>query len=84
MNPVPGSSGLCLNIDESENALNPNLVRSVAPYFRIEDARARSIIDRIANVVREWRDVATSIGIKRGEQDDMSDAYMVRRTHTTR
>lgn len=84
MNPVPGSSGLCLNIDESENALDLDLVRSVAPYFRIEDARARSIIDRIANVVREWRDVATSIGIKRGEQDDMSDAFMVRGTRTTR
>ncbi len=75
MNPVPGSSGLCLNIDESDNARDVDLVRSVAPYFRIKDAQATSIIDRIANVVRGWREIANSLGIKRSEQDGMADAF---------
>ena len=35
MNPVPGSSGLCLNINESDNALDLDLVRSVAPCIYI-------------------------------------------------
>ena len=75
MNPVPGSSGLSLNIDESDNALDLDLARSVASYFRIKDAEATSTIERIANAVRQWSDTATSLGIKRNEQDDMSDAF---------
>ncbi|GAC1424439.1 MAG: HipA domain-containing protein [Candidatus Velthaea sp.] len=75
MNPIPGSSGLCLNINESDNALDLDLVRSVAPYFRIKNAQAKSIIDRIANVVRDWSEIANSLGIKRREQDDMADAF---------
>ncbi len=75
MNPVPGSSGLCLNINESDNALDLDLVRSVAPYFRIRDAQATSIIDRIADAVSKWRELAGSVGIKRTEQGDMADAF---------
>ncbi|MGH7706660.1 MAG: type II toxin-antitoxin system HipA family toxin [Vulcanimicrobiaceae bacterium] len=79
MNPVPGSSGLCLNISESDNTLDLDLVRSVAPYFRIKDAQATTIIDRIAGVVRDWRSVASAVGIKRSEQADMADAFRSRR-----
>jgi len=75
MNPAPGSSGLSLNIDESDNALDLDLVRSVAPYFRMTDAQATSVINRVSDVVRDWSDVADSLGIKRGEQDDMADAF---------
>ncbi len=80
MNPVPGSTGLCLNIDESDNALDFDLVRSVAPYFRIRDAQATSIIDRISDVVRGWSKIADSVGIKRREQDDMADAFTTRQS----
>lgn len=76
MNPVPGSSGLCLNIDESDNARDLDLVRSVAPYFRIRDAQATSIIDRVADAVRGWRDIADGLGIKRSEQGEMTDAFI--------
>jgi serine/threonine-protein kinase HipA len=79
MNPVPDSSGLSLNIDESDNACDLDLVRSVAPYFRIKDDQAKSIVNRIANVVREWNAIAESIGIKRREQADMADAFGVLR-----
>jgi serine/threonine-protein kinase HipA len=75
MNPVPGSSGLSLNIDESDNALDVDLARSAAAHFRIKDADAKSTIERIASAVRSWSDTATSLGIKRGEQDDMADAF---------
>ncbi|MDQ6941005.1 MAG: HipA domain-containing protein [Candidatus Eremiobacteraeota bacterium] len=78
MNPIPGAYGLCLNINESDNALDLDLVRSVAPYFRIGSAHATAIIDRIAGVVRDWSTVANSIGIKRREQDDMADAFTMR------
>ena len=76
MNPVPGSTGLSLNIDESDNALDLDLARSVAPYFRIRAAQATSIVDRIAAVVRDWSEIATAQGIKRSEQADMADAFL--------
>jgi serine/threonine-protein kinase HipA len=75
MNPAPGSTGLSLNIDESDNALDPDLVRSVAPYFRIKKSEADLIIDRIADVVGQWSEIASSLGISRSEQDDMADAF---------
>ncbi|MEA2786339.1 MAG: serine/threonine-protein kinase HipA [Candidatus Eremiobacteraeota bacterium] len=80
MNPVPGSSGLALNIDESDNALDLDLVRSVAPYFRIKDVQATSIIDRIADVVRGWSEIAGTVGITRREQGEMADAFMIRQS----
>ncbi|MHB1488810.1 MAG: type II toxin-antitoxin system HipA family toxin, partial [Acidimicrobiales bacterium] len=77
MNPVPGSTGLCLNISESDNALDLDLVRSVAPYFRISDTQATATIDRIAKQVRGWRDIADSVGLSRSEQDNMATAFHV-------
>jgi serine/threonine-protein kinase HipA len=75
MNPVPGSSGLALNVDETDNALDLELARSVATYFRIKDADARSTIERLSGTVRLWEDLARTLGIKRGERDDMADAF---------
>jgi len=76
MNPAPGSTGLSLNVDESDNALDLDLVRSVAPYFRIKDAQAATIIETISGAVRGWREIASSLGIKRGEQEAMSEAFL--------
>jgi serine/threonine-protein kinase HipA len=75
MNPVPGSHGLSLNIDESDNTLDLELVRSVAPYFRVKDPEAARVIDRIADAVRHWPEVAASLGISRSEQSEMADAF---------
>jgi serine/threonine-protein kinase HipA len=80
MNPVPGSSGLCLHINESDNALDLDLVRSVAPYFRIKDTQATSVIDRISDAVAGWREIAGSLGVKRTEQANMADAFMMKQS----
>ena len=76
MNPAARSTGLALNIDETDNALDLDLVRSVAPYFRIKGRQASEIISRIADAVRNWREVASTLGIKRSEQDEMADAFL--------
>ncbi len=75
MNPVPGALGLALNIDETDNALDLDLARSVTPYFRIKAAEAEPTIDRIAGVVGRWRSIASSLGLSRSEQDEMADAF---------
>jgi serine/threonine-protein kinase HipA len=75
MNPVPDSTGLSLNIDESDNALDLGLARSVAPYFRIKDPEAQLIVARVADAVRRWPDVASALGISRAEQREHADAF---------
>jgi len=51
MNPVPHAHGLKLNITETDNAMDLELVRSVAPYFRVSVKRAEEIIARQIYVV---------------------------------
>jgi len=75
MNPVPGSHGLKLNISESENELDLDLVRSVAPYFRVDVEMANEIIEYSQAVVREWSKIATHLGIPLAEQEWMASAF---------
>jgi serine/threonine-protein kinase HipA len=58
MNPVPNSQGLKLNISENDNALDIDLVLSVAPCFRIDASEAFDTMERGVGVVRQWRKLA--------------------------
>jgi len=75
MNPVPGSSGLKLNISESDNALDIDLVVSVAHYFRVKDDDALAIMKHCVSVVRQWRKVATALQLAEREQHFMAPAF---------
>ncbi len=75
MNPVPNATGLALNIDERDNALDFDLARSVAGLFRIDVAKQREIVGRIREAVADWRTIASSLHIARGEQDRMESAF---------
>ena len=75
MNPVSDSHGLKLNISEADNALDLDLVRSVAPYFRVNVKDANEIIERSQTVVRQWSKIAESLGISVREQKRMSSAF---------
>lgn len=76
INPNPKGYGLNLNIDEHNNELNTELARSVAPYFRIDDAKAQSIITGIKKVVRGWEAIADSLSISRREKNEMAPAFI--------
>ncbi len=75
MNPVRAAHGLKLNISEADNALDLDLVRSVAPYFRVSTADADTIITRQRQVVARWRVIADSLGIPAREQAYMADSF---------
>jgi serine/threonine-protein kinase HipA len=77
MNPVPGASGLKLNISESDNALDIDLVLSVAHYFRVSDDDAFAIMKHCVNVVRQWRKVATALRLSEREQNFMASAFLL-------
>lgn len=75
INPVAQSTGLKLNISESDNAMDLDLALSVAPVFRISDTDALDILRRCQHVVRQWPTIASKIGIPAREQNAMSSAF---------
>lgn len=75
MNPVPDASGLRLNISESDNALDLDLVRSVAPYFRVNTRTAEEIITRSRKVVAQWRRIAGALKLSTRACDRMASAF---------
>ena len=77
MNPVPDSHGLKLNISEADNAMDLDLARSVAPYFRVSVPDANAIIERYRTVVAQWPRIATPLGLSAREQEDMAPAFQL-------
>lgn len=75
VNPVYFGTGLTLNISETDNALDWDLARSVAKYFRIKDAQATEIIARTRTTVSQWPKTASKYKIKRSEQELMAQAF---------
>jgi serine/threonine-protein kinase HipA len=75
MNPVPESRGLKLNVSESDNALDLDLARSVAPYFRVSKKRADETIEHSQAVVRQWPRIADRLHVRPREQERMASAF---------
>lgn len=77
MNPVHESHGLNLNISEADNAMDLDLARSVAPYFRVTAEAANEIIERSQGVVRQWPKIAASLGVPVREQERLASAFQL-------
>jgi serine/threonine-protein kinase HipA len=75
MNPAPEARGLKLNVSAADNAMDLELARSVAPYFRLARKDAEAIISACQSVVRQWRVIAGSLRIAAREQERMSQAF---------
>lgn len=76
INPVNNSTGLKLNISESDNALDIGLALEVKDLFRISDKRADEIITKIKKSVRDWKNIAISLNLSRNEQELMKAAFL--------
>lgn len=72
---MPIADGLKLNITEADNALDLELAREVAGYFRLRPQEAEDIIDGFKGVVSQWRTVAAALGLSAREQDRMAAAF---------
>lgn len=77
MNPVPWSDGLKLNITEADNALDLELAREVAGYFRINQKEANAIIASFCGIVSQWRTIADTLHLQPRQQEQMADAFRV-------
>lgn len=76
INPNPKGTGLTLNIDEHNNLLDFDLVRSVAPFFRIKDKRALEIVHGVKDSLKHWEQLADEFSISRREKSDMAPAFL--------
>ena len=75
INPVATAGGLSLNISKEDNALSLDLVRSVAPYFRVSPVRAEQIIHEVIQAVGLWQNKAQQLGILSREINLMKNAF---------
>ncbi|CAI0993304.1 type II toxin-antitoxin system HipA family toxin [Serratia quinivorans] len=75
MNPMPWSDGLKLNITESDNALDLELAREVARFFRLSLAEADEIIENFIGIVSQWRTIANGLKLPLREQERMAEAF---------
>lgn len=75
MNPDPSATGLKLNISEADNALDLQLVLSVAHLFRVPLRKATRRVEEIRGVCRQWRKLAQAIGLPRDEQERCAPAF---------
>lgn len=77
LNPQEYGTGLNLNINEHENALDFSLAIEVAQYAGIPKDEADKIVQHTKEIVSQWRRIATSFKIPREEQEMMSVAFKV-------
>lgn len=75
VNPVWFGKALTLNISPSDNSLDLDLARSVAPYFRLSAEGVERIIDEVRTSVVNWRKIASSFSIREREQEQMEPAF---------
>lgn len=75
INPVAHSDGLKLNISESDNTQSLELVKSVAPYFRISSTKADILIAKALKAIKGWKKIASKLGINQSEQMRMASAF---------
>lgn len=75
LNPTTDKSGLALNIDMDNNALDFDLAKSVGGFFRLNETEMNSIIVEVLKSVSKWSEIASNIGISKKEQDVMSRAF---------
>ena len=75
INPVETGSGLHLNISDVDNALDWNLLRETASFFRMDTVIAENIINEVKLAVQGWEKEAKSIGIFTFERDLKAKAF---------
>lgn len=75
INPSIDKSGLAININTEENTLDIGLAESVGEYFRLSSTDMDKIINEVYQSTKNWRNIASQIGIPRKEQDLMQNAF---------
>lgn len=77
LNPTTPATGLHLNITDDDNRLDYELAMSVIDFFQLKKSTAEAIKTDVLSSVGEWKAIATTMGISRGEQQLLAAAFNV-------
>lgn len=77
INPASPSNGLHLNITDDDNSLNYDLAMDVIDFFQLKKADAKKIKNEVLTEVKNWKSIASSMGISRFEQRMLAPAFNV-------
>lgn len=77
VNPNPGGTGLSLNIDEYDNALDYDTAIAASGYYELSKDKAAGIVREIRKAVSLWESVASDMGIPRSETEYMRSCFRV-------
>lgn len=77
LNSIEHGTGLNLNISETDNSLDLDLVLSVAKHFRLKNNHANQIITEVKDAVSYWRETAKKYSLSKQEQDLMANAFII-------
>lgn len=72
---------LALNISKEDNSQSLDLVRSIAPIFRVSETRTDEIIAEIVGAVRTWPDLTKKLKLPAREIRLMKNAFRVADEH---
>jgi serine/threonine-protein kinase HipA len=75
LNPSIEKDGLSLNIDMDDTALDFDLAKRVGEYFRLSESEMGTILSEVFAVVKDWKSVANTIGIKTAEMELMDGSF---------
>jgi len=75
LNPIEDGVGLKLNVSESDNSLDLNLVFETYPYFRLKESRAIELIQKVKTVVKDWKIFAKNLNISKADQEIKAKAF---------
>jgi serine/threonine-protein kinase HipA len=75
VNPNIDKAEHVLNIDDVDNRPSLETVLSTAAFYRIEPARARTIVSEVVGAVAGWRAAATRAAISRADIELMASAF---------
>jgi serine/threonine-protein kinase HipA len=62
-------------IDIDNNALDFDVAKNVGEFFMLRSDQMDEIVLQVKSVVKNWRNIATEIGISRKEQELMESAF---------
>lgn len=78
INPNPYGTGLSLNITDSDNSLDTELMMEVSRYFKMNEKEALKTITSFKEKVRNWSKIAGKIGLSKHEISFHEKAFRIK------
>lgn len=75
LTPNPQGMGLKLNIDDSSNVLDVELVLSTAEFYGYDRQEAEAEVEKLRKIIHGWRTRANALGLSRSEQNRFQTAF---------